>query len=178
MSNGPSNPRKLEKEDDCSAFDSGAAELDEWFRRFAFENLRANNAITYVTCVDRTVVGYYSIAVAGVTREEAPPRIAKGSVPSDIPCILLARLAVDNKYQGQGIGIGLLTDALTRAAVISDSVGARAVLVHARDESARDFYERNIDCYRSPATELQLLIPMKAVRRIFLNPASVDSQQR
>lgn len=168
MTGAPCDPRKLEKEDDCGEFSSGAAELDDWFRRFAFENLRANNAITYVSCIGRTVVGFYSIAVAGVAKDDAHPQIAQRGVPSDIPCILLARLAVDSAYQGQGLGVGLLQDALTRAATISESVGARAVLIHARDEQARDFYERNIECFRSPAAELQLMIPMKAVRHSFL----------
>jgi GNAT superfamily N-acetyltransferase len=168
VNSAPCDPRKLAKEDDCSKFSSGAAELDDWFRRFAYENLRANNAITYVSCVDREAVGFYSIAVAGVAKDEAHPQIAQRGVPSDIPCILLARLAVDTRYQGLGLGAGLLKDALTRAAVISDSVGARAVLIHARDEQARAFYERSIDCYRSPAAELQLMIPMKAVRHSFL----------
>ncbi|WP_255769020.1 GNAT family N-acetyltransferase [Pseudarthrobacter sulfonivorans] len=168
MSRSPGDPRKLEKEDDCSDFSSGAAELDDWFRRFAFENLRANNAITYVTCVDQNVVGFYSIAVAGVAKGDAPVQVAQRGVPSDIPCILLARLAVDKRYQGQGLGLGLLQDALMRAATISESVGARAVLIHARDEKARAFYESSIDCFRSPAAELQLMIPMKAVRHAFL----------
>ena len=169
MTNTPCEPRKLAKEDDCSKFSSGAAELDDWFRRFAYENLRANNAITYVSCIDREVVGFYSIAVAGVAKDDAHPQIAQRGVPSDIPCILLARLAVDSRYHGQGFGAGLLQDALTRAATISESVGARAVLIHARDEAARAFYEKSIDCFRSPAAELQLMIPMKAVRHSFLH---------
>jgi GNAT superfamily N-acetyltransferase len=164
----PCDPRKLEKEDECDKFSSGAAELDDWFRRFAFENLRANNAITYVSCIGRSVAGFYSIAVAGVAKDDAHPQIAQRGVPSEIPCILLARLAVDSNYQGRGLGAGLLQDALTRSATISESVGARAVLIHARDEEARAFYERNIECFRSPAAELQLMIPMKAVRHAFL----------
>lgn len=168
MDSTPCEPRKLAKEDDCSKFSSGAAELDDWFRRFAYENLRANNAITYVSCVDREVAGFYSIAVAGVSKDDAHPQIAQRGVPSEIPCILIARLAVDSKYQGQGLGVGLLRDALVRCAMISESVGARAVLIHARDEQARAFYESKIDCFRSPAAELQLMIPMKAVRHSFL----------
>lgn len=161
-------PRKLAKEDDCSKFSSGAAELDDWFRRFAYENLRANNAITYVSCFDREVAGFYSIAVAGVSKDDAHTEIAKKGVPSEIPCILIARLAVDSRYQRQGLGVDLLRDALERCATISDSVGARAVLIHARDEPARAFYESNIECHRSPGAELQLMIPMKAVRHSFL----------
>jgi len=161
-------PRKLERSDDCSTFDSGAAEIDEWLRRFAYENLRANNAITYVTCLDGRVVGFYSIAVAGVAKAQVDPELTKGGAPSDIPCILLARLAVDNSHQRQGIGVGLLQDALSRAANVSESVGARAVLIHARDENARAFYEHHAECFRSPVAELQLMIPMKSVRKSFL----------
>lgn len=171
MSDAAYEPRKLERNDDCSAFDSGAAELDDWFRRFAYENLRANNAITYVTCVNGRPVGYYSIAVAGIAKADAHPAIIKGGVPADVPCILLARLAVDTGFQKRGLGLGLLQNALSRAAMISESVGARAVLIHARDEAARAFYERSVDCFRSPAADLQLMIPMKAVRKSFLGSA-------
>lgn len=159
---------KLEKSDDCTEFDSGAPELDDWLRRFAYENLRANNAVTYVTRVNGIVAGYFSIAVAGVEKAHAPAGITKGSVPSAIPCILLARLAVDVKYQGCGVGVGLLKDALQRTAQVSESIGARALLIHARDEGARDFYEKHCESYRTNISELQLMIPMKYIRSNFL----------
>ena len=160
----PASPRKLERTDNREAFESGATELDDWFRRFAWENLRANNAVTFVSCVANVPVAYYSIAVSAVAKDEAPSKVTQGA-PSQIPCILLARLAVDRQYSGLGLGAALLRDALLRSFQLSKSVGARAVLIHARDEAARTFYEHNADCFPSPLDPLQLMIPMKEIAK-------------
>lgn len=112
------------------------------------------------------VVAYYALKVGAVAREMAPRAVAKIG-PREIPCILLARLAVDKKYQGTGLGSGLLQDALRRAVFLSESVGAMAVLIHARDEVAKAFYQRNVDFHPSPVDDLQLMIPMTALRQQF-----------
>lgn len=164
--NRPTPPRKLERGDPCEGFRSGAPELDEWLTKFAYVNLRAHNATTYVTLQRGRVVGYYAIAMAAVEREAAPARLQQNR-PTQIPCILLARLAVDETVQRQGIGAGLLRDALERAVILSDSVAAAAVLVHARDEAARNFYLANGDFLASPVDDLQLLAPMKDLRSVF-----------
>lgn len=165
---GLAAPRKLLKNDDRSSFDSGALELNEWFRHFAYENQRANNATTYVTTDGGTVCGYYSIAVSAVEKSRAHEKFDKPSDPQNLPCILLARLAVSQQNQGQGIGAGLFVDALKRTALVSDSVGARALLIHARDETARDFYTHLSETYALPGNELHLMIPMKWIRANFL----------
>lgn len=163
----PSAPRRLERADDVSSFRSGAIELDEWLGRYAWTNQRANNATTYVSVLDGRVVGYYAITVASVALIEAPERLRRGGRPSQLPCLLLARLAVDGGAQGTGLGAGLLHDALQRAAAIADGIGAAAVLVHARDVAARDFYLANGDFLAAPHDELQLFAPMKDVKRLF-----------
>jgi GNAT superfamily N-acetyltransferase len=132
-------PRKLEKSDSRDDFASGAAELDEWFARFAWENQ------------------------AAVARAEAPQRLAERG-PAQIPCILLARLAVDNDFAGRGAGAGLLRDALRRSYQLSGSIGAAAVLIHCRDESAKNFYLRHGDFLPSPVDDLHLMVPTKALR--------------
>lgn len=106
-------------------------------------------------------------AVAAVERELAPERLGGPDRPRQLPCILLARLATDRTMQRRGIGAGLLTDALTRAVVLSDSVGAAAVLVHARDEDAKAFYQKNGDFLESPVESLHLMAPMKDLRKFF-----------
>lgn len=168
MSERPCRPRKLATSDDVADFASGAAELDTWLRRYAWENLRANNAITYVTAVGDRVVGYYAIASGSVDLISVPSALKKGGRPDPLPVIVLTRLAVDQTMASGGIGAGLLRDALERVAVLSESLGAAALLVHARDSMARDFYERNGDFIPSPIDELQLLAPMKALRSEFL----------
>ena len=150
---------------DLSRFDCGAhPSLNDWLKRFALANQKNESARTYVVHRNRSVVGYYSISAGSVSIEASPARIAKGLARHPIPVILLARLAVDKREQGSGLGKALLKDALARIAQAADIVGARAVLVHAIDEAARKFYE-HFDFEPSPVHEMQLMILMKDLRK-------------
>lgn len=153
---------KLSKTHDLSAFDCGNESLNTWLKRFALTNLQSDSAQTFV--VHRGgVVGYYSLTAGSVRPEEAPARVAKGLAKHPIGVILLARLAVDKREQGNGLGKALLKDALLRIMAAADTVGARAVLVHAIDEQARKFYER-FGFERSPIDEFELMLLMKDLR--------------
>jgi GNAT superfamily N-acetyltransferase len=110
------------------------------------------------------VVGYYALAAGSVEPEQAPERIKKGLARHPVPVILLARLAVDRHEQGKGLGAALLKDALIRAAAAADEIGVRAVLVHAKDEDARAFYER-FDFEPSPTDPLHLYLLMKDLKK-------------
>lgn len=158
----PTRPEKLTKTHDRSAFESGAAELDDWLRKYSWQNQRADNATTYVSTYEGRVVGYYAITVAGYRRRAAPEAIAK-KAPEMVPCFLLARLAVDLQWQGRGLGWGLLGDALQRVFMLSRSVAAPALVVHARDDNARSFYLHHAEFIASPVDPLHLLLPMKAI---------------
>ncbi|SRR5699024_10678427 len=158
-------PRRLERADIRSEFNSGATELDQWLREYAWQNQRANNAVTYVTVRDGIVMGYYAIAVAAYAKDRSPEELRGGS-PREIPCILLARLAVDQRAAGRGIGASLLRDALLRALATSESVGAKAVLIHCRDEHARSFYEHLAEFLPSPVEPLHLMLPIKTLRSL------------
>ena len=111
------------------------------------------------------MVGYYALTAGSVEREESPERVKKGLARHPIPVILLARLAVDRREQGKGLGAALLKDALIRAAGAADEIGARAVLVHAKDDEARAFYE-HFDFEPSPIDPLHLFLLMKDLKRI------------
>ena len=164
MAGKPCLPRKLTRADLREGFDSGAPELDEWLTRYSWQDQRANNAVTYVTVLDGRVVGYYAIAVANVTRESAPAPVAKNT-PNHVPCLLLARLAVDRNMQGCGLGRGLLVDALTRTVDLADSVGIRALVLHTRDDAARRFSLAQAEFLESPSDPLHLLLPVKDIIR-------------
>ena len=86
--------------------------------------------------------GYLYYLRCSVRREDVPGRVAKGLARHPVPVILLARLAVDRSEQGQGLGAGLHKDALLRTVQAADIIGCRAVLTHAKDETARAFYQR------------------------------------
>ncbi len=159
----PAKPTRLTSAHDRSRFDSGATELDEWLKKYSLQNLRANNATTYVTTQGESrVVGYYAITVAGYARDRAPAAIARRA-PEPVPCFLLARLAVDREWQGSGLGAGLLRDSLQRVLLLSRSVAAPALLVHARDDDARAFYCRHAEFLQSPVDPLHLFLPMTAI---------------
>jgi GNAT superfamily N-acetyltransferase len=154
---------KLTKEHDLNSFDCGVRSLNDWLRRFAWTNQQSDAAQTYVACRERTVVGYYTLVAGSVLRGDAPERIAKGLASHPIGVILLARLAVDQREQGSGLGKALLKNALGRIAQAADLVGVRGVLVHAIDENARRFYQYfNFEV--SPVDPMHLMLLMKDLR--------------
>ena len=97
---------------------------------------------------------------------EVPPRVAQGLGKYPLPITLLARLAVDLSEKGKGLGRGLLKDAVLRAYQASELVGSRAILTHAKDETAKTFYER-FQFAPSPLNEFHLYMLMKDIRRVF-----------
>lgn len=132
--------RKLAATDRVDVFDSGQAALNQFLQRFALTSQKANSAQTYVSCQEGVVVGFYSLAVGSVEPETAAPRVLKGIARHPVPVMILARLAVDLKHQGVGLGSALLRDALLRTAQAADIAGIRALLVHAKDDAARQWY--------------------------------------
>jgi GNAT superfamily N-acetyltransferase len=132
--------RKLSAADSVEAFDCGQPALNQFLQRYAFVSQRANSAQTYVSCLDGDVVGFYSLAVGSVDPRDAPTRVTKGLARHPVPVMILARLAVDRDHQGRGLGAALLKDALLRTAQAADIAGIRALLVHAKDDAARQWY--------------------------------------
>jgi GNAT superfamily N-acetyltransferase len=133
-------PEKLSATHDLSDFDSGEPVLDEWLRQRALHNEASGASRTYVVCVGKTVVGYYTLAVGAVAHAEAPGRM-KRNRPDPLPVMVIGRLAVDKNVQRRGIGKGLLRDAVLRTVQAAEIAGIRAILVHAISEPAKRFYE-------------------------------------
>jgi len=113
------------------------------------------------------VVGYYTLVASQVEQSEATSEVqSETSKHFPIPVCLIARLAVHGSEQGIGLGRSLLLDALQRTERASRSVAMRAVLVHALDEDAADFYER-FGFKPASAEPLTLMVPLEAMRRVF-----------
>lgn len=156
---------KLRSDHVLDHFDCGSEDLNRFLQRFAWVSQKAGSAQTYVACRGESVIGYYSLAVGSVLHADAPGRVTKGQPRHPIPVMLLARLAIDHVEQGQRIGQGLLKDALLRTAQAADIAGIRALLVHAKDDNARRFYEHfNFD--PSPTDSYHLYLLIKDIRRI------------
>ncbi len=156
---------KLRREHRFDEFDCGREALNRFLKRHAWDSQQSGGAQTYVLVKDLIVGGYYSLAAGSVTHEEATARVKRGQARYPIPVILLARLAVDANLQGKGIGPALLKDALLRTANAADTIGARALLVHAKDDNARSFYE-HFNFEPSPSDPFHLFLIMKDLLRM------------
>jgi len=156
---------KLRSEHNTEPFDCGKEELNRFLKRFALAGQRANSAQTYVTTRGAVVVGYYSLAVGAAEHRMVPARVAKGLARHPIPIMILARLAVDRREHGRGIGKALLKDALKRTVQAADIAGIRALFVSAKDDNAREFYEHfNFD--PSPTDPYHLFLVMKDLKKL------------
>lgn len=154
-------PRPLGPDCDCSGFDSGQPALDTWLRRNALKSQASGAARTYVSTSGPTVIGYYALAVGSVARAEATGP-ARHNMPDPIPVMLLARLAVDRRWQGQGLGAALLRDAVLRTLQAAELGGIRAMLAHAISTDAARFY-RYFGFQTSPATDMTLMASLSAL---------------
>jgi GNAT superfamily N-acetyltransferase len=131
---------KLQRIHAVEEFTCGQPELDHFLIRHALQAQQANSSQTYVGVSDKTVVGFYTLVVGEVQHADAPERVVKGMPRHPIPLLVLARLAVHSDWQGRGLGAGLLLDALGRTLQVANIAGARALAVHAKDDSAASFY--------------------------------------
>ena len=157
--------RKLKATDAVESFDCGQVALNQFLQRHALNNQRANSAQTYVCCDGEAVVGFYSLTVGSVDHPSAPERVAKGLARHPVPVMILARLAVDQSFQGNGLGRALLKDALRRTLRAADIAGIRAVLVHAKDDEAREWY-RKFDFKEGMTDPFHLFLVLKDLKQL------------
>ena len=140
---GLNPPRPLGEGDDLDGFDCGRESMNLWLRRHALRNQIQNISRTTVfTAKDSgTLVGYVTLATAQIEREFLP-RQARRHRPTAIPVVLLGQLAVDRRFQGQGLARQLLFYALTTSVAFSQSVGCFGVITHPLDDAMRAFYRK------------------------------------
>jgi len=156
--------RKLLAGDATQSFTCGQVALDQYLRRHAWANQRADGAQTYVAIEGAIITGYYSLCAGSVEWVGAPERVGRGLARHAIPVMLLARLGVSLEWQKRGIGKTLLRDALLRTLQAADIAGIRAILVHAKDEAVRQWYLR-WDFEPSPTDSRHLLLLVKDARQ-------------
>ena len=160
------NPiHKLDPSDSVDLFDCAHPDLNNFLKRYALPSQKSGSSQTYVCCKNGAVVGFHSLAVGSVEPSQAPPRVLKGLARHPVPVMILARLAVDESHQKKGLGCALLKDALLRTLSVSDVVGIRALLVHAKDDTARKWY-LNWNFEPSPTDPLHLFLLIKDLRAI------------
>jgi GNAT superfamily N-acetyltransferase len=155
-------PVLLSSSHNIDTFNCGVSALNNFLKNYALTNQKNYAARTFVATRNNCVVGFYTLVAASVEPSSVPPRIKKGLAKYPIPIILIARLAVDLTEQGKGLGKALLKDALLRSLSVTENIGARAILVHAKDQQAKQFYE-HFGFEASPIDEYHLYLLMKDV---------------
>ena len=138
--------------------------LDEWLKRRARRNETEGASRTLVICEGRRVVGYHSLAAASVLHSVAASKVRR-NMPDPVPAVLLGRLAIDRTLHSRGLGADLLRDAVLRTLSAAETIGVRALLVHAISEQAKSFYERH-GFRPSPIEPMTLMITIDEARRI------------
>ena len=144
MTNEPAfRSEALGEHHDLEGFRCGHDDLDAWLRNTARSAGAKNTGRTFVW-VDRDdhVAAYYTLCAHVIVKDEVPRKWGRGD-PDQIPATLLARLALDTRHHGRGVGSALLSEALRRAVIASAEVAARYVVVHAIDKTAEDFYRHH-----------------------------------
>ncbi len=157
-------PELLRDHHNLSAFSSGEDTLDDWLRKRARANQASSASRTYVVCAGDAVMGYYALVSGAITVESAPGRFRR-NMPDPIPVAVLARLAVDLRWQGKGIGRALFRDAALRVAHAADVIGIRGIVVHAISEQARNFYIA-LGFDPSPREPMTLMVTLTDVRAV------------
>ena len=134
--------RPLARDDDRSDFSCGQADLDRFFEHYAGQNqFKLHVAVTYVAAIDGRIVGFATVAPSSIERASVPSARLRKRMPSyPLPVLRLARLGVDTRAQGLGIGKALLRHVLRLALEQRDSLGCVGVVTDAKPE-ALTFYE-------------------------------------
>ena len=160
-----SAPVPLTSEHDLSTFDCGEQVLNDWLLHRALKN-ESRFSRTYVVCEGDKVVAYFCISAGAVERGAAPGKVRRNA-PDTIPVSVIGRLAVSRSHAGKGLGADMLSDALRRIAVASQSIGIGAVLVHAKDDAAKRFYLKCAEFIEYPEDSRTLFLPIETVVAAF-----------
>jgi GNAT superfamily N-acetyltransferase len=136
--------RPLDDAHERDDFDCGEPALDCYLKTQASQDRRRHLAQTFCATFVNTqrVIGFYALSAASVRKERLPPPLAKKLPHYPIPAALLGRLATDRAVRGQGIGRLLVADAMLRTLNASQAMGIYGLLVDAKHEQAKAFYER------------------------------------
>jgi ribosomal protein S18 acetylase RimI-like enzyme len=157
----------LSQSHDRAAFSSGNDDLDRYFREQAGQDQRRRLSAVFVLydAANDSVAGYYTLSACEIEPRSLPNEMAKRLPRRPVPATLIGRLATDLRYRGQGFGELLLVNALTRAANASRSIGSMAVIVDAKDDQARGFYER-YEFQRFADDPYRLFLPVADAERV------------
>ena len=151
-------PELLDGEHLLEGFDCGKPALNGWLIRHALNNQANGTSRTWVVADAGSleVVAFYASATASVLRRTTPKKMQRNQ-PEEMPAVLLARMGVDVRHKGRGLGAALLKHFMLKALEVAQSVGVRILLVHAKDDEAKSFYT-HYGFAESPLDPLTLML--------------------
>ncbi|MDE3075933.1 MAG: GNAT family N-acetyltransferase [Chloroflexota bacterium] len=149
-----------------AAFSCGNEALDRYVKEQAGQDVRRRVARVFVAVGDdpTTIAGYYTLAATSIARESLPEPAARRLPRYPVPAAILGRLAVDVRFQHQGLGEHLVIDALARVLQASETVAVHAVVVDAKSPELKAFYER-LGFRGFPGNPLRLFLPLATIAR-------------
>lgn len=153
---------------DRAAFSCGNQQLDSYLQKQAGQDLKKRAAVPFVITSDHKIIaGFYTLSQYAVDLGELPEDISR-KMPRYpmVSATLLGRLAVSERFRGQGLGEKLLMDALHRALQSSKQIASAAVIVDAKDDQAIVFY-RKYGFIDLPKIEKRLFLPMGTIAQLF-----------
>ncbi len=158
------NPNHRKKKFSC-----GKEMLDSYLQKQANQDIKRKLSACFVLNDEETnlLKGYYTLANNSISQNLIPIEFQKKLPKSyiSIPTTLLGRLAIDNRFQGKGIGKLLLIDALKRSYEISKSIGSFAVIVDPLDEDAENFYVKY--GFINLPDSGKMFLPMNTIKTLF-----------
>ena len=139
--------------------------MNEFLLRYARKSHELGGAKTFLAIDDtdnKTILGFYSLSPASIEFTRTPELVRRRLARHDVPCFRLARLAVDRKVQGHGLGGQLLLAAGRRCLLAAAEVGGVALLIDAKNERVAAWYARYgaVTLLDSP---LSLLLPLATI---------------
>jgi GNAT superfamily N-acetyltransferase len=155
-----SPPVPLTADHDLSDFDCGEPALDDWLRNRALKS-ESRFSRTFVICDGNHVAVFFCISAGSAERAAVPGKL-RHNAPDLIPVSIVGRLAVSRAYSGMGLGADMLADALRRIVIASRNIGISAVMVHAKNDSARRFYLHCAEFIEHPANSGILFLPIES----------------
>ena len=150
-------------------FNSGAPELDEYLKMYAFANHKNGVARVFVAFAKEhsgVIAGYYTSSMSVISTQAIPDEL-RGSFPKETPAMLIGRLAVDESMKGRGLGKKLLKHAFECAIDISKKTGVYAVHVKARDEQAKEYYSDKCGFIQLLDDPFSLFLPMQTIKAAY-----------
>lgn len=154
----------LGRQHDRAAFSCGVAELDDYLRRRAGQDVRRRIARVFVGTDEgsNVVLGFYTLSALSIDVGALPEAQARKLPRHPVPAALIGRLAVVRSAQGRGLGRLLLADAVQRTLAASEQVAIHAVVVDAKNDAAHRFY-RAYGFLALPDEALRLFLPLRSV---------------